>query len=111
MKQTLRFLPMLVGLALVLLTVEPVAAQTEFVSRKQHKREVRNSIKAAKKVETDFNESHLNISAYNLRDGESGRKLKKQKKKNAMPISEDGTAVTKPKLFPKRNVQAKAKKK
>ncbi|MBC3540534.1 hypothetical protein ACFSC6_11650 [Rufibacter sediminis] len=105
MKQTLRSIFLSVVVVLVLGVAQQAAAQTAFTTKSQQKREVKNSLKAAKKVESDFSESHLDVSAYNLKMGENGRKLKKKKKRDQMPINEDGTAVIKPKVFTKKNVQ------
>ncbi|WP_181306670.1 hypothetical protein [Rufibacter sp. XAAS-G3-1] len=106
MKHT--FLAVLV-LSLVLATLPPVAAQTAYTTAGKQKRELRSSLKEAKRIETDYNASHLNVDAYNHRRGENGRKLKKRK--DLMPIKEDGTAVMKPKLFSKKSALAKAKRK
>jgi lipopolysaccharide export LptBFGC system permease protein LptF len=91
--------------------LQPAAAQTAYTTAGKQKRELRSSLKEAKRIETDYNESHLNVDAYNHKRGENGRKLKKSKKKDLMPIQEDGTAVMKPKLFSKKSAQAKARKK
>ncbi|WP_205503531.1 hypothetical protein [Rufibacter psychrotolerans] len=107
MKQTLRILPFVVLACGLLLTAAPAAAQTAYKTRAEHKREVRQSIKAARQIKTDYSESHLDVSAYNFRGGESGRKQKKVRKKEQMLINEDGTAVIKPRVFPKKNVQAR----
>ncbi|WP_242693439.1 hypothetical protein [Sabulibacter ruber] len=109
MKHTLRFFSFLTVVFLAVLMAQPVAAQTEYLTPGQQKREVRHSVKEAKKMKTDFSESHLDVSAYNFKMGESGRKLKKRKKREQMPINEDGSAVVKPKLFSRKTALVKVK--
>ncbi|RNI23482.1 hypothetical protein [Rufibacter latericius] len=110
MKQPLLIIFLGVLGVLVFGLAQPATAQTSFTTQSQQKREVRNSLKEAKKVESAYSESHLDVSAYNFRKGESGRKLKKKKKRDQMPISEDGSAVIKPKVFSKKNALARVKK-
>jgi hypothetical protein len=110
MRQTIQFAFLGIFFMLALGAGQTASAQTQYLTHGQQKREVRNSIKEAKKVTSDYSESHLDVNAYNLRKGEGGRKLKKGKKRDLMPISPDGTATTKPSLFSKKNASAKARK-
>ncbi|WP_210489564.1 hypothetical protein [Rufibacter aurantiacus] len=110
MKHTLPLIFLCAVVALFFGITPSAEAQTSYLSPKQQKRELRNSLKEAKRVETDYSESHLDVSAYNHRKGESGRKLKKSRKKDLMPINEDGTAVIKPKVFSRKGAATRARK-
>ncbi|WP_156180734.1 hypothetical protein [Rufibacter radiotolerans] len=109
MKHALLSLSLTVILAVLILASSPAAAQTGYLTRSQQKKEVKNSLKDAKKVTSDYDESHLNVHAYNFRNGETGRKMKKTKKKEEMPINEDGTAMVKTKWFSKKGAPARAR--
>jgi len=111
MKQKLLTTFPMVVIACLLLPAPAAQAQTFHLSRSQQKKEVRNSIREAKQITSDFDESHLNVQAYNFQNGETGRKQKKTKKKDEMPINADGTAVVKTKWLPKKSAQARARKK
>jgi DNA-binding ferritin-like protein (Dps family) len=97
-------------MAVATLVSSPAAAQTNYLSRSQQKKEVKNSLRDAKKVTSDYDESHLNVNAYNFRNGETGRKMKKAKRSEEMPINEDGTAMVKTKWFSKKGAPARARK-
>ncbi|ALI99224.1 hypothetical protein [Rufibacter tibetensis] len=111
MKHTLLIIFLCALVTLVLGASQPASAQTAYTSSGQQKRELRKHLRAAKKMETDFSESHLNVEAYSHRKGESGRKLKKDRKRNQLGIREDGTAVIKPQVFSKKNAFSRTKKK
>ncbi|GGK83886.1 hypothetical protein ACD591_13745 [Rufibacter glacialis] len=110
MKHPLHTVFLCACLGLVLGVFQPASAQTAHTTPGQQKRELRHSLKEAKKLETDFNESHLNVDAYNHRKGETGRKLKKRKKKDLLPIREDGTADVKARILPKKTASGKSRK-
>ncbi|WP_210462096.1 hypothetical protein [Rufibacter roseolus] len=110
MKHKLPLIFLCAVVALVFGIASSAQAQTAYLSPKQQKRQLKNSLREAKRVETDYSESHLDVSAYNHRKGESGRKLKKSRKRDLMPINEDGTAVIKPKVFTRKNAATRARK-
>ncbi|MBA9077571.1 hypothetical protein [Rufibacter quisquiliarum] len=98
------------ALGMILVAARPAAAQVEYLTPAQQKKEVRKSLKEAQKIKTDYNESHLNLKAYNFERGASGRKrVKNPQDQDEMLMNEDGTAVTKPKSKPKKAKKRKQK--
>jgi hypothetical protein len=98
------------GMLLFCLLAQPCLAQVEFLTPAQQKKEMRRSLKEAKRLKTDYNESHLNMRGINFKRGESGRKrVKDPQEQDEMLMNEDGTAATKPKLKPKKNKATKKK--
>ncbi|MGV3541003.1 MAG: hypothetical protein ACO1OQ_14405 [Rufibacter sp.] len=96
-------------LAVLLIAASPAAAQVEYLSPAQQKKEVRRALKEAKKIKSDYSESHLNVQAYNFKKGESGRKQVNPQEHDEMIMNEDGTPVTKPKAKAKKKSKAKKK--
>ncbi|MFC6996269.1 hypothetical protein [Rufibacter roseus] len=97
--------------SLMCLLALPASAQTEFISPGQQKRELKKSLREAKKVKSDYQETHLNVEAYNFKRGESGRKRVNAQERDEALMNTDGTPVTKPKVKPKKQKAAKQKKK
>lgn len=99
----------LVGL--LCLIVLPASAQTEYLTPAQQKKELRKSLKEAKKVKSDYRESHLNVGAFNFKRGASSRKRVDPQEYDEAVMNPDGTPITDQKIKPKKKKVSKKKKK
>ena len=61
-------------LAAICLSAVPAAAQVAYLTPAQQKKELRKSLKDAKNFKSDYHESHLDVSAFTFKRGESGRR-------------------------------------
>ncbi|WP_192822941.1 hypothetical protein [Rufibacter sp. LB8] len=96
------------SLLLFCLLAQPSLAQVASLTPAQQEKELRRSLKEAKRLQTDFNESHLNMEAVAFKRGESGRKrVKGPQEQELMLINEAGTATNKPKLKARKNKSAR----
>ncbi len=80
----------------------PAVAQTQTKTPSQQKREVRESLRDAKSIESDYQESHLNVQAFNLRRGESGRKRVRSQDQENRLVNKDIKVSVKKKNKPKK---------
>ena len=109
MKQSLHLFLFTMVLGAFLLLSASANAQVEHKSRNQQRQELRKSLREAQKVESEYRESHLNVTNHSFKDGESSRKRSKKKgPRDRMEIKEDGTAA-KPDSSMKRRKKASKK--
>jgi hypothetical protein len=79
----------------------PVCAQIKNESKGEHKHMRKKFLKESDEIDTQYNDSHLDLSSYNFRKGEPGR-LRNSKKKKQVQVESVNTGNTKRFLFWKR---------
>ncbi|QHL87832.1 hypothetical protein GU926_10485 [Nibribacter ruber] len=108
MKQSLHVLLFTLVLGVLLLFTTSVNAQVEHKSRNKQRQELRKGLREAQKVESEYRESHLDVSNHVFKEGQSSRKrAKKKQARDRMEIKEDGTAAKPEASAKKRKKQKK----
>ena len=109
MKQSLHLFLFTGMLGVFLALSTSASAQVEHKSRNQQRQELRKSLREAQKVESEYRESHLNVTNQSFVDGESPRRRSgKKEARDRMEIKEDGTAA-KPESAVKKKKKARKK--